>query len=354
MMLPTKAIFAILSLANFPIATRGEGKDPIIKVSFGESAASYRGKTSGAIDHFQNIKYGHDTSGSRRFTPPEPYIPDNGDEIDATQPGPACAQMGEAIPPFFSETPEIKEDCLNLRIARPAGTKEDDKLPVAVWVSSGGLIKGQANDEHADPEKLLTLSTEIGNPVIWVSFNFRMNIFGFARLPLLKEQKSLNNGLRDQRVAIQWVKDHIEAFGGDPEKITAYGMSAGGTTTTLQLVSYDGEKGVPFTQIWTMSGPPGTAINMSSEATETHTRAVAERLNCKKEDDEKILQCLRDVPMEELLTVAMEYSRENFPPVGGFTFIPSVDGDYFTERQSALYRAGKFVKGTHTFQTCIH
>ncbi|KAL1613155.1 hypothetical protein SLS60_001387 [Paraconiothyrium brasiliense] len=338
------SLAAAVAIAALVASFSAANADPIVKVAFGETTVSYRGNTAASIEHFQNIKYGHDTSGARRFAPPVPYIPD-GDEIDATLPGPACAQMRDAVPPFFSETPDISEDCLNLRIARPAGTKVGDKLPVVVWVAGGGVVKGNANDPHFDPEKLLLLGTEIGKPVIWVSFEYRLTIFGFARLPSLKEDKSLNNGIRDQRQALQWVKDHIEAFGGDPERITAYGLSAGGTMTSLQLVSYGGEKGVPFTQAWVMSGPPGTAINMSSEATETHTRAVAEKLDCAREDDREILQCLRDVPMEDLLNTAVDYSKQNFPPAGLFTFIPSVDGDYFPDRQSVLYKAGKFVKG---------
>lgn len=114
-------------------------------------------------------------------------------------------------------------------------------------------------------------------------------------------------------------------------------------------MTYAGEQGVPFTQAWAMSGPPGTALNMTSDATEIHTRAVAESAGCSVEgdqtSDEQILQCLRDVPMDKLLELAVEYSQQNHPPLGLFTFIPSIDGDFLPERQSKLYRAGKFVKG---------
>lgn len=114
-------------------------------------------------------------------------------------------------------------------------------------------------------------------------------------------------------------------------------------------MTFAGEQGVPFTQAWAMSGPPGTALNMTSDATEIHTRAVAESAGCSVKDeqisDEQILRCLRDVPMDKLLEVAVEYSQQNHPPLGLFTFIPSVDGDFLPDRQSKLYRAGKFVKG---------
>lgn len=181
-----------------------------------------------------------------------------------------------------------------------------------------------------------------------VALNYRLTIFGFARLPILKDQKSLNVGMRDQRAGFQWVKDNIAAFGGDPERITSFGLSSGGTFTSLHLMTFAGEQGVPFTQAWAMSGPPGTALNMTSDATEIHTRAVAELAGCpfqqNQTPDEEILQCLRDMPMNKLLEVAVEYSQQNHPPLGLFTFIPSVDSDFLPERQSELYRAGKFIK----------
>ncbi|KAI1292953.1 Alpha/Beta hydrolase protein [Xylaria venustula] len=150
--------------------------------------------------------------------------------------------------------------------------------------------------------------------------------------------------MRDQRVGLQWVKDNIAAFGGDPNRFTSFGLSSGGTFSSLHLMVYGGERGVSFTQAWVMSGPPGTALNMTSDATETHTYAVAEKLGCSHSDDEAILDCLREVPMDKLTETAMAYSVENHPPAGLFTFIPTVDGDFLPERQSALYKAGKFVK----------
>ena len=197
----------------------------------------------------------------------------------------------------------------------------------------------------------MSLSVDLGTPIIYVAINYRLTIFGFARLPILKSQKALNLGMRDQRVALEWVRDNIAHFGGDPSRVTAFGLSAGGTFTSLQMVAYGGERGAPFTRAWMMSGPPGTALNMSDEVTtEVHTRSVAERVGCvfeKKEDEEgeKTLSCMRKVPMEELTEKAMGYSVENHPPAGLFTFIPSVDGDFMPERQSVLYKAGRHVKG---------
>lgn len=149
---------------------------------------------------------------------------------------------------------------------------------MVVHIYTGGLVRGNAEDPHWEPDKLVTLSKDINKPIIYVALNFRLSIFGYACLPVLKHLKSLNVGMRDQRAGLQWVKDNIAAFGGDPSKITAFGLSAGGTMTSLQLIAYGGSRGAPFDQVWTMSGPPGTALNITSDATEVHTHAVAERL----------------------------------------------------------------------------
>lgn len=317
--------------------------EPVVQLQKGY--ITYQGTSRGSVEHFHNLKYAHDTSGSRRFAPPEPYVPPEGSHLDATSPGPACPQPKAAAPPVFAETPDVSEDCLNLRIARPLGTAAGDKLPVVVHIYTGGLVRGNAEDPHWEPDNLVTLSKQINQPIIYVALNFRLSIFGYARLPILKERNSLNVGMRDQRVGLQWVKDNIEAFGGDPDRVTAFGLSAGGTMTTLQLTAYGGKRGAPFDQVWTMSGPPGTALNITSDATEVHTRAVAERLDCSLGDDDKVLECLRGIPTSELTEVSTEYAVSNHPPMGLFTFIPSVDDDILPDRQSVMYRAGDFVKG---------
>lgn len=95
-----------------------------------------------------------------------------------------------------------------------------------------------------------------------------------------------------------------------------------------------------------MSGPPGTALNMYSDATTLHTLAVAEKIGCSQSGEEQ-LKCLRAVPMEDLLSAALAYSIANHPPAGLFTFIPSVDVYFFPDRQPVLYRSGRFVKGKY-------
>lgn len=135
-------------------------------VSLGKSRVTYRGVARDLVEDFNNIKFAHDTSGQRRFAPPEPYSPPDGSEIDGTSDGPACPQFQAAVPPFFDETPDISEDCLHLRITRPAGTTANARLPVVVHLVGGGVVKGSTYDSHVDPQNLVTDSISLGKPII--------------------------------------------------------------------------------------------------------------------------------------------------------------------------------------------
>lgn len=138
--------------------------EPVVRLN--KSNVAYRGITRDLVEDFHNIKFAHDTAGQRRFAPPEPYSLPHGSEIDGTSHGPACPQFQAAIPPFFDETPDISEDCLHLRITRPAGTTEKDRLPVVVHLVGGGVVKGSTYDSHVDPKNLITHSISLNKPII--------------------------------------------------------------------------------------------------------------------------------------------------------------------------------------------
>ena len=102
------------------------------------TGVSYRGTSTNGIEHFQNIFYAEDTSGSNRFAPPVPYTPPPGTTVDATAAGAWCPQgVGPAPLPFTSPITNVSENCLSLRIARSSGTIPSAKLPVLVWIHGG-------------------------------------------------------------------------------------------------------------------------------------------------------------------------------------------------------------------------
>lgn len=127
--------------------------------------------------------------------------------------------------------------------------KSDDKLTVMFYIHGGGWFEGAGNDDYLGPDFLLKEN------VILVTINYRLAIFGF--LSLGTAEFSGNMGLKDQRAALRWVNENIHYFGGDTNKITVFGHSAGSGSSHLQLLSSPSTKGL-FQRMIAMSG---TALN---------------------------------------------------------------------------------------------
>ncbi|KAF7979255.1 hypothetical protein HWV62_42926 [Athelia sp. TMB] len=285
------------------------------------TGVSYRGTSAHGVDEFQNIPFGASTAGARRFAPPVAHVPAAHATVDATRPGAACPQPYVPAPgiPLFSNVTRMSEDCLNLRIARPAGTKADAALPVMVWIY--GVSPPLAHHQAALTRALA--------------------VFGFASTDALKDARSLNAGLRDQRLGIEWVRDNIAAFGGDPANITLFGESDGGTGVGLQLTAYGGAQGVAFRRAIMQSGSPAADQGVSGNISTANTAAVAQSVNCTGAD---ALACLRALPMETLLNATIARAYAAVPPFGFDTFIGVVDGDFIPEPPSVLVKTGQFAR----------
>lgn len=128
------------SLSSLPLLSLDTESTPLVTNL--RTGVSYRGKSVDGIDHFQDIFYAEDTSGSNRFAPPVTFTPPRGTIIDATAAGAWCPQCTGGPPlPFTSPITTISENCLSLRIARPSAIRESAKLPVLVWIHGGIEIK---------------------------------------------------------------------------------------------------------------------------------------------------------------------------------------------------------------------
>lgn len=191
---------------------------------------TYTGTVQDGVENFFAIPFGQDTGGANRFRPPRPYLPESGSQIDATIRGPACPQPKKAIaaPFYLSNYSEVSEDCLHLNIYRPCGTPPDAKLPVLLYIHGGSFFEGSKDELVSQPAGLVLKSIKNGDPIMAVTVNYRLASFGFAQSEALQAEGSTNAGLRDQRLGIEWVRDHVEAFGGDGGKITISGQSSGG------------------------------------------------------------------------------------------------------------------------------
>ncbi|KAJ5706967.1 alpha/beta-hydrolase [Penicillium malachiteum] len=307
---------------------------------------TYIGSVLGDVEHFQNIFYGEEPTGPRRFASPIPVNPPGGSVIDATKAGAWCPQGTGDILPFTSRVTNISENCLSLRIARSRGSTSDQKLPVVVYLHGGGHALGSASETLYTPDGLIQEAFASGGPLIYVGINYRLVLFGFATSKTMIEMKQTNAGLRDQRAALEWIRDNIEAFGGDPSRVTAIGQSVGASDIGLHLVSYNGTRGVPFQQAMLMSGATGLNFNSDPAHVTENTASIAKAANCVSTEDAeslKTLECLQRIPFEVLTNLSVTASREARPPFGEGFFYPTIDGDILPGRPSELLRAGKVV-----------
>lgn len=137
---------------------------------------------------------------------------------------------------YYDPLPSFSEDCLYINIATPAKTG-DEKLPVYVWFHGGGLNHGFSYEVECDPEALAAKG------VVVVEVGARLGVFGYMALPQLDEESgygaSGNYGLMDSIKAVEWVKENIAAFGGDPENITIGGQSGGTSKTAAFFMNPD-------------------------------------------------------------------------------------------------------------------
>ncbi|KIK53319.1 hypothetical protein GYMLUDRAFT_88392 [Collybiopsis luxurians FD-317 M1] len=186
-------------------------------------------ETGNGTERWLGIPYAIPPVGSLRFKAPIPFSDNSGLVKTADTFGNACPQ-----PPGNLGAP-ISEDCLYLNVWRPQNTNPNEKLPVMIWIHGGQYTTGAASDPAWDPTRIITRSVQLGKPMVFVSINYRVNTFGFLATSLQAPQ-DLDAGLLDQRLSFEWVQDNIHTFGGDPDKVTIWGQSAGAGSTEAHMI----------------------------------------------------------------------------------------------------------------------
>lgn len=179
--------------------------------------------------HFAGIPYAAPPVGPLRWQPPQPAVPWTGVR-DATKIGPHCVQDGDSEPEAGRLT---DEDCLTLNVWTPPPA--DELRPVMVWLHGGAFVNG--NGAMYDSRWFVDRGD-----IIVVTLNYRLGALGFLAHPALGPAGAVGNyGLADQQAALRWVRDNIAAFGGDPDKVTIAGESAGGMSVCDHLVAPDSQ-----------------------------------------------------------------------------------------------------------------
>ena len=191
-----------------------------------------QGAIESGIRVFRGLPYAAPPVGSMRWKPPVPAPVWNGVR-DATKFGAACFQPKPRAASIYADPPaRMSEDCLFLNIWTPEGARN---TPVMVWIHGGSLTGGASSETMYDGAALAKRG------IVVVSINYRLGALGYLALPELSAESadhiSGNYGLLDQIEALRWVKRNIAAFGGDPNRVTAAGESAGGLSVLYLLAS---------------------------------------------------------------------------------------------------------------------
>jgi carboxylesterase type B len=346
-----KSVAAVAALAATAVAGRHAPA-----VHDHHNNVTYRGVHLNDIENFFGIPFAQDTSGQYRFQPPRPYVPAAGTTFYATERGPACPQALGAgdMPLYLGNIIEISEDCLRLNVYRPYWTKAGDKLPVLVHIHGGGFSSASKDEPTIQPGGLILQSVANGHPVMQVNINYRLGVFGFAKSDYLTKHKSANAGLKDQRLALEWVKEHIEAFGGDPEKITIFGQSSGGLAVGMQILAYGGDesKPAPFQQAICESQAMEGGITRNFTATAMENLVEATGCNTSSVQSAETIACLRNLTMKDLLDAQTDTADSSPSTNIGDQWLPAVDGDILPDAPSTLISEGRFANVTAMMGWC--
>jgi para-nitrobenzyl esterase len=232
----------LLSLVPFDAALARAGQQPpVVRVSSGVLKGYFQGNTA----VFKGIPYAAPPLGALRWRAPQPAAPWRGVR-DATKPASACAQDAAGLDSFIrplasaygvtyaSEPISSSEDCLYLNVWAPQWPAHG-ALPVMVWLHGGSNAMGSGSQSMYDGSSLAA------HGVVVVTINYRLGIFGFFSHPALTAESphhsSGNYGLLDQLFALEWVRENITRFGGDPHAVTLFGESAGALDAGMLMTS---------------------------------------------------------------------------------------------------------------------
>ncbi len=229
---------AILSLISFAAAAHTTHLSLPDTVKIETGLISGLKNQTGDVSIFKGIPFAAPPVGNLRWRPPQPAVPWQGirkcDSFAASAMQPKPFPISVYSTEFLAPQSPISEDCLYLNVWAPAQTSST-KYPVIVWIHGGGFLNGSGSVPLYDGEDMAQKG------VVFVTINYRLGVFGFLAHPDLSKESgngtSGNYALLDQIEALKWVRRNIAAFGGDTERITVAGQSAGSFSVNALVAS---------------------------------------------------------------------------------------------------------------------
>ncbi|KAI0644307.1 carotenoid ester lipase precursor [Trametes meyenii] len=323
------------------------------------------GTTNNSVTSYFGIPFAEPPLGDLRLRLPKPAHPYSG-MVNASQLAAQCVQVPA---PLRTDLPaEIMQDILSFAATHqsapttapqsedctvqvPEGIEEGAKLPVVAFIYGGSFMSGSTAVSPGDV--FIKRSVELNQPVMYVSINYRcacilgfltdnhfVVAFGFLGGKEIKEAGIGNLGLHDQRLALKWIQKYITAFGGDPDKVTLWGQSAGAVSSVLHMLANGGNNEGLFRGAIMQSGshmPTGDI-----EELQPFFDHVVEQVGCAGEDD--TLDCLRQVPADILTQAAA--TLPNALDYSGLqdAWNPRADGVFLEAPPQNLVLAGSISK----------
>lgn len=269
------------------------------------------------LDVFNGVPYAVSPTVTGRFRKAEPVenFGANGTVYDATYYRPGCIQPYGLFGVYESSV--FDENCLFLNIWRRSGTDSSHRKPVILIIHGGGYTAGDGHEYDFRGTQLAAFGD-----VIAVNMNYRLGLFGFLDLGL--PEAPGNMGHTDQTLAMQWVQKFIENFGGDPSRVTLFGVSAGGFSISAHLITKQSE-GLFHAAI--IDGGVITKAKTDSRADHLiSVRKVARGLNCSDESVAGLLKCFTEADARNLLEQQQANSLLKIftPPTHGNGFLANI------------------------------
>ncbi|XP_065371728.1 juvenile hormone esterase-like [Calliphora vicina] len=285
---------------------RGE-KDPIINVetSLGQVMGTQMDSRLGnKFWAFRGVRYGQPPVGEMRFQNPQPVKAWTPEVYDATKDGPICSQVTDNLT-------NISEDCLRLNVY----TKDTkDRKPVIVYLHPGGFYSGGTSSSFAGPQNFMD------RDIVLVTINYRLGSLGF--LATGTTDAPGNMGLKDQVMALRWIQQHIEKFGGDPNSVTLWGYSAGSFSIGLHMMS-PMAKGLFHRAIMMSASPLGQFKYKTDQLNLAEKQARL--LNCPVKPIKEMVKCLKTKSMMDFVNTTADMFEESWNPV--YNWLPVIESD---------------------------
>ncbi|MGB8707761.1 MAG: carboxylesterase/lipase family protein [Dehalococcoidia bacterium] len=285
------------------------------------------------IHVYQGIPFAAPPVGDLRWKPPQPAAPWQGVK--------ECTEFGPAPVGYFSTTfpsySKPSEDCLYLNVWTPA-KMTGDKLPVMVWIYGGYFRFGEGSNPGYEGTNLAK------HGVVLATFNYRTGPLGFLAHPLLSKEDAHNSsgnyGLLDQIAALQWVQKNISAFGGDPNRVTIFGQSAGATSVICLMASPLAkglfQRAISESVYESADWSDIRESKYGGEPKEKMGEQLAKDLGCDTAPDP--IACMRAKSAQEILDAGKPPATVGAP---GYNYEPCVDGWVIPDLPMNIFEAGK-------------